>query len=294
MKVFVLGAAGMAGHVIALKLKNAGYEVLCLARKPLAYCDTIVSDVREIAKVKEIIINQKIDVVVNAIGILNSAVDSNFANAVWINSYLPHALVEITKNTSTRIIHLSTDCVFSGSVGGYLESDFCCSTDNYGKTKAAGEIKDDKNLTIRTSMIGADMNEDGIGLFNWFMKQTGSIKGYDKAIWTGVTTNVLAEAIDAAISQNTSGLYHLTNNRPISKYNLLRLFNKLRVSPVNIELCSSHVVDKSLINTRTDFNFEVSDYEDMIAQLSKWISSKQTLYKHYVEIVGARLASTAL
>jgi len=282
MKVLVLGAGGMAGHVITIRLKEKGHTVTGIARRNLSHCNTIIADITNTAEIKNIINAGSFDAIINAIGILPAVINHNPYNGIWINSCLPHLLAEMTKDTKTRIIHLSTDCVFSGhDIGKYNEADFCSADDYYGRSKALGELNDIKNLTFRMSIIGPDMNENGIGLFHWFMRQTGVVHGYRRAIWTGVTTMILAEAIDAALEQGLSGLYHLVNNTVISKYELLKFFNQLKSAPNLIKPDDNYLVDKSMINTRTDFSFVIPSYHEMISDMEKWITAHKTLYPHY-------------
>lgn len=282
MKVLVLGAGGMAGHVITIRLKEKGHTVTGIARRNLSHCNTIIADITNTAEIKNIINAGSFDAIINAIGILPAAINHNPYNGIWINSCLPHLLAEMTKDTETRIIHLSTDCVFSGhDIGKYNEADFCSADDYYGRSKALGELNDIKNLTFRMSIIGPDMNENGIGLFHWFMSQTGVVHGYRHAIWTGVTTMILAEAIDAALEQGLSGLYHLVNNTVISKYELLKLFNQLKSAPNLIKPDDNYLIDKSMINTRTDFSFVIPSYHEMISDMEKWIAAHKALYPYY-------------
>src|SRR5699024_5151046 len=135
------------------------------------------------------------DAIINAVGILNKDAEENKSHAVLLNSYLPHYISNLTKDMNTKVIHMSTDCVFSGKVGSYKEDSLRDGQTFYDRSKALGELENDKDLTFRNSIIGPDMNKNGIGLFNWFMKQNGYIKGFNKAIWTGVTTLTLAKAM---------------------------------------------------------------------------------------------------
>lgn len=282
MKVLVLGAGGMAGHVITIRLQELGYRVIGLARKKMRFCETIVCDVRDKEKFETIIVDGKFDIIVNAIGLLLNNANENVADAIYINSYLPHFLVEITRNKKTRVISISTDCIFDGkTTGNYNEGSLSTAFDYYGRTKSLGELNDDKNLTFRTSIIGPDINEKGIGLFNWFMKQEDEINGFTKAIWTGVTTIILANAIDIAIQQNLVGLYQLVNNVTINKYKLLLLLNNLRINEVQINKSNNYVIDKSLINTRSDFEFNVPTYEDMIVEVGEWVRKHKEHYSNY-------------
>lgn len=282
MKALVLGAGGMAGHVIAISLKEKGHSVTGLARRGLPFCDTIVADAANIGELKNTLHNGKFDAVINAIGILPKAICENPYNGIWLNSCLPHLLAGLTKGLNTRIVHLSTDCVFSGHDGGnYGETGFRSADDYYGRSKALGELNDSKNLTLRMSIVGPDINQNGVGLFNWFMRQSGEVSGYRRAIWTGVTTIALADAIDAALEQGITGVYHLVNNDKINKYELLKLFNGLRMKPVLIKPDDGYVADKSLVNTREDFRFTVRPYDEMVEAMGKWIAEHKALYPHY-------------
>ncbi|MFP7299079.1 SDR family oxidoreductase [Neobacillus niacini] len=282
MKILVLGATGMAGHTISIYLKEAGHEVTAFSRRPIEYCNYVYGDITNLSFVKKLILNGKYDAVINAIGLLNHDAEDNKSLAVLLNSYLPHYLSDITKNIKTRIIHMSTDCVFSGKTGRYSETSFKDGEIFYDRTKALGELENDKDLTFRNSIIGPDIKKDGIGLFNWFMKQEGQINGFTEVIWNGVTTLTLAKAMEQALTENLTGLYNLVNNETISKYELLKLFNKyIKNSELEILKCDKLSLDKSLINNRKDFSFNVPSYEQMVIEMKEWMENHQDLYQHY-------------
>ena len=282
MNVLIFGAGGMAGHVIARRMQEKGFSVTGFARRSLPYCNIVTGDVRDEGTIKTILKKQNFDAVVNAVGILPGAINKNPGDGIWINSFFPHLLVKLTENTETRIVHLSTDCVFSGHENGlYKEADFCSADDYYGRSKALGELNDDRNLTFRTSIVGPDINENGVGLFNWFMKQRGEVKGFRQAIWTGVTTITLADAIEMALAQGLTGLYHLANNSLINKYELLNIFNGLRAESISVTPDDSFVVDKSLVNTRSDFRFSVPSYFEMVQEMGEWINKYKAYYPQY-------------
>lgn len=221
-------------------------------------------------------------IIVNCIGLLQKECDKYPEKAVLINSYLPRFLESKYLSTAVRIIHLSTDCVFSGKRGNYIENDFTDGPTMYDRSKAMGEINNSKDLTFRMSIIGPDNDINGAGLFNWFMKQTGTINGYGKAIWNGVTTIELARGIVAAIGQGLSGLYQLVPEEPIDKYNLLLLVKEAFQKEDIAIACTEDVrINKSLINTRSDFDFYVSSYPDQIMDMKEWIMAHQHLYPHY-------------
>jgi dTDP-4-dehydrorhamnose reductase len=264
----------MAGHVAAIKLAEYGHGVTGFARKQLPFCATIVGDAMCV-DLSEIV--KDFDAVINCIGVLNKAVDADPVKGIWLNSCLPHLLAKHAK----RMIHISSDCVFSGHDGGrYAEDDYRSSDTMYGRSKALGELDDGKNLSIRTSIVGPEIKE-GVGLFHWFMKQSGTVTGYTHAVWGGVSTMVLADAAIAALAQGTTGLVHLTSGKPICKFDLLRLFNKLRSEPVEIVPTDAVRDDKSLVCTRKDFDFAVPAFETMIDEMQTWINSHSELYQHY-------------
>lgn len=282
MKLLILGGTGMAGHTISIYFKEAGHDVTAFTRRKIDYCQNIIGDITDFKALKEIILSTEYDAIINAVGILNQDAEDSKSSAVLINSYLPHFLSDITKNRKTKIIHMSTDCVFSGKEGNYSESSFKDGETFYDRSKALGEIDNSKDLTFRNSIIGPDMNENGIGLFNWFMKQEGTINGFTKAIWTGVTTITLAKAMEKALEENVTGLYNLVNNEVISKYELLNLFNThLKNNTVRILESDKVSLNKSLVNTRTDFSFKVPSYEDMVIEMKEWIENHKEYYQHY-------------
>jgi dTDP-4-dehydrorhamnose reductase len=282
MKILVLGATGMAGHVISIYFKESGHNVTAFSRGKFEHFENIIGDITDFEILKKIVVSGQYDAIINAIGVLNQDAENNKTSAILLNSYLPHFLSELTRNTKTKVVHMSTDCVFSGKSGGYSETSFKDGDTFYDRTKALGELVNNKDLTFRNSIIGPDMRESGIGLFNWFMKQEGQINGYSKAIWTGVTTLTLAKAMERALSENLTGLYNLVNNDTISKYELLVLFNKyMKDNQIEILPSDSVSLDKSLINNRKDFSFSVPSYETMIVEMKEWIDNHKYLYPHY-------------
>lgn len=282
MKILVLGASGMAGHTVTLYFKEQGYKVHAFARRPFPYCKWIQGDAFDIENLKKIVTTGRYDVVINCIGLLNQFAESAPEKAIYINSYLPHLIVSWLKDTSTRFVQMSTDCVFAGNTGPYDEDSFPDGKSYYDRTKALGEVNDNKNLTFRNSIIGPDINENGIGLFHWFMQQNGSINGFTKAIWTGVTTLTLAKAMECAIRTDLSGLYNLVNNDSINKYDLLCLFNQyFRSNELTIRQSDKLALDKTLLCKRTDFDFVVPSYEQMIIEMKEWVNNHKEIYPLY-------------
>lgn len=282
MKFLLIGCNGMAGHMISLYLREQGHEVIGFARKKSVFVDTVIGDATNIALVRDVVGKNRFDSVINCIGILNQFAEHNHVQAVYLNSYLPHYLAEITENTDTQIIHMSTDCVFSGVKGKYVEDDLRDGPTFYDRSKALGELEDNKNITLRNSIVGPDIKKLGIGLMNWFMQQDGTVEGYVRAMWTGQTTLQLAKTMEAAAAEKAHGLYNMVPDNSISKCDLLRLFNKyLRNNEVTIVPVDKMAADKSLIRSRWDFGYRIPDYEQMISELAEWMQMHSNLYPHY-------------
>ena len=282
MKFLVLGATGMAGHTICLYLKEQGHNVIGFDLKKSELVESIAGNAKDENLLSNIITEGKFDSVINAIGLLNQTADKYKADAVYLNSYLPHMLAKITENMDTNIIHMSTDCVFSGKSGQYTEDSLRDGETFYDRTKALGELEDDKNITLRNSIIGPDINENGIGLFNWFMKQQGEINGFSKVMWTGLTTLQLAKAMETAARQKATGLYNMVYKENISKCELLKLFNKyFRNNSIKINENSDIISDKTLVRTNFKFDYIIPSYEEMISDMAKWVKNHKELYPHY-------------
>ena len=283
MKFLVLGSNGMAGHLIALYLQEKGYDVTGFARQKSQILNkSIVGDATDFLFLKEIIENGKYDTIINCIGILNQFAEQDHPLAIQLNSYLPHYLARIANKVDSYVIHMSTDCVFSGAKGQYTENDLPDGTTFYDRSKALGELIDDKNITLRNSIVGPDMKRDGIGLLNWFMQQNGELKGFTKAIWTGQTTLQLAKTMEMASKERPVGLYNAVPNDSINKFALLQLFNKyFRNNTMIIHPIEGVNADKSLKRTRFDFSYEIPDYETMVAEAAKWTYNHNTIYPHY-------------
>lgn len=268
--------------MVALYLKENSFEVDTLsATNPLDEQTTLLNVTNSNDLVAYLDKNEY-DVVVNCIGLLVKASEERKDLAVYLNSYLPHLLENHYQDTKTKLIHLSTDCVFSGKNPPYKEDSPYDGELFYDKAKALGEVINDKDLTFRMSIIGPEIRENGTGLFHWFMSQTGEIQGYKKTIWNGVTTLELAKGIKSAIEQNLTGLYQLVPDENISKYDLLELFKEVfKKDDLKIAGIDGTNLDKTLVNTRNDFDFNIPSYETMIKDMHDWISRHKVIYKHY-------------
>ena len=163
-KVLVLGSSGMMGHILVQHLINTNlYQVFNISKKTKINSETIICNILSTEKLEDIISDILPDFIINSIGILVKESEVNIKNAILINSFFPHKLKEIANKFGSTVIHLSTDCVFNGVKGNYDENAIKSPIDIYGKTKDLGELLDNNHLTIRTSIIGPEIKDEGSG-----------------------------------------------------------------------------------------------------------------------------------
>ena len=242
----------------------------------------MIGDARDEKLLAEAIGEGEFDVVVNCVGVLNRFAERDPEGAAYLNGELPHILARVCEGTHARVFHMSTDCVFAGNTGPYTEDSVPDGQTVYDRTKAAGELRDDRNLTLRCSIVGPDMHPAGIGLLNWFMAQEGPVKGYTGAIWTGLTTLELAKAMEVAALEGARGLVNMVPPRSISKCDLLRLFDReLRGGSVGVVPDESVRLDKTLVRTNFDCSFRPKGYAEQVAEMAAWVREHAELYPHY-------------
>ena len=282
-KVLVLGSAGLIGHQVYNYLKNSdNYELHNISYQNKIQDDTVLLDARNEQVFIDKITSISPKYIVNCIGILIDGSNADPENSIFLNSYMPHRLTRLADKINAKLIHISTDCVFSGDKKEpYIETDEKDGRGVYAKTKGLGEVVSDKHLTLRTSVVGPELKNDGEELFHWFMGQSGEISGYTKAIWSGVTTTELAKAVKWSIDHHITGLYHVTNNSSISKYDLLQLFQKYTKKDINIKPLIGKDVNKSFIDTRLLMDYEIPSYDQMISDMVSLIANNRPLYSQY-------------
>ena len=281
-KVLLFGATGMAGHVVYCYLQNTGkYDIANVVYRTPLNEDSIVVDVTNRKAVAEVVNKVQPEIIINCIGVLIKGSKEHPDNAILINAYFPHLLKKLADEVNAELVHISTDCVFSGKKGNYTETDFRDADDVYGRSKALGEVINEKDLTIRTSIIGPELKRSGEGLFHWFMNQHGQVNGFKTAIWGGVTTLELAKAIDVALEQNKTGLIQLSNGVGITKFDLLNLFKEIwNKQDVAIMPYDGNGVDKSIAKSER-FDYEVPSYKQMLIEQAEWMVKHKALYKQY-------------
>lgn len=275
MRILVLGKTGMLGHVVETYLSEKGYDVVGTSRKDEKYPFDADKNMESVEKIIEEV---KPEVVINCIGSLNQACEDNKPMAVRLNSLLPHYLDSMSEKHHYYLIHVSTDCVFEGTIGKYDENAYPDARSFYGRSKALGEIKNDKNVTLRTSIVGPDNNPKGIGLFQWFMNQEKEVGGYTRVIWTGVTTIELAKQIEVAIQKHLTGLQHVVNNDFIPKKDLLELFKNHFEKDINIVENDKVESQKTLIRTDLSYPFQIPSYDEMVREMREWVDNHEEFY----------------
>ena len=282
-RVLILGSTGLIGHQVYNYLKGIGeYELHNIAYRSKLQENTILIDARDENNLFEQIVSIKPQYIVNCIGILISGSNKEPENAIFLNAYMPHRLAKLADEIDAKLIHMSTDCVFSGDKKEpYIETDKKDGSGMYAKSKGLGEIVNNKHLTLRTSVVGPELKIDGEELFQWFMNQQGDISGFTKAIWSGVTSTELARAVKWSIDHDITGLYHVTNNSSISKFDLLQLFKKYTKKDIDIKSVNGKNIDKSFIDTRLLMNYKIPSYDQMISDMIRLIANNRFLYSQY-------------
>ena len=283
LKVLVLGSTGLIGHQVFNYLaKTDNYEMYNITYRKKLNDETILCDVRNQDEFIAVVKSISPDIIINCIGILIEGANVDPENAIFINAYFPHRLMSLADKLNSKLIHISTDCVFSGEKEmPYIEKDFKDGKDIYAKSKGLGEIINENHLTLRTSVIGPELKTDGGELFHWFMSQSGKTNGFSKAIWSGVTTLVLANVVECAIENKITGLYHVTNNKSIDKYTLLSLIKKYTKKNISITSIEGKKTNKSFIDTRNELDFIIPSYNQMVKDMIINAKKNKSLYSHY-------------
>jgi len=215
------------------------------------------------------------EAVINAAGIMKRRPDAEEAIPnLEINALLPHRLALLCRPIGARLVHVSTDCVFSGRKGSYTETDPPDADDLYGRTKVLGEVHAANCVTLRTSFIGKELSRK-TALLEWFLSQTGSIRGFRKAIFSGFTTIEMARIIELLLTRfpGAAGLYHVSSE-PITKFDLLGLVKKRLGLAVEIAPYDDFVCDRSLDSTRfrSEFGYRPPDWRTMVSELARQIT----------------------
>lgn len=290
MRILILGGDGMLGHQLLERFKGR-YETRVTLRQDLtAYARYNMFhagnsyagiDVRSTDRLIEVLADFQPQAVINAVGIVKQrATAREIIPSLEINALLPHRLAVLCRMVGARLVHMSTDCVFAGTKGGYTEDDISDATDLYGRSKYLGEVCDEGCVTLRTSIVGLELARKA-GLIEWYLAQHGVIRGFDRAIYTGLTTAEMARVIERVLTQHSklSGIWHVASV-PISKYALLvGLTHRLGRTDLTIERDTQFICDRSLDARR--FNqltgYVPPAWELMLDELAQQVRNARTV-----------------
>lgn len=287
MRILILGATGLLGHRLFYDLGQT-HEVWGTARASGARLrglsgvapEQVIEgvDLLRTESVMRAIVESRPDVVINSAGLIKHRREAEDPLLVIdVNARFPHQLALMCQLQGCRMVHISTDCVFSGARGNYTEADAPDASDLYGRSKVLGEVVDQSHcITVRTSFIGRELGTS-YSLVEWFLSQTASVKGFQKAIFSGLTTSGLARIIRDCILPNAElqGLYHVATH-PISKYDLLLLLNKAFNKNLQVMPDDRLVIDRSLdfSKFRQATGYDAPAWPDLISDLA----SQQAIY----------------
>jgi dTDP-4-dehydrorhamnose reductase len=280
VKILILGVSGMLGNAMLRVMTETGVHDVCGTTRSssalshfnpkLASCVMTGLDVEQFDVLVSVFEKFRPDVVVNCIGLvkqLTAAEDP--LQALAINSIFPHRLARLCSLIGARLVHVSTDCVFSGNRGNYCESDFPDANDLYGRSKLLGEVAYSHTITLRTSIIGPQLS-GAHGLVAWFLAQDQRIKGYRRAIFSGLPTVELSRIVRDVVLPNPdlSGLFHVAA-KPINKYELLKVLALAYAKEIEIEPDDRLVIDRSLNEDRfrAATGYVAAPWPDLIARM---------------------------
>jgi len=283
VKILVVGASGMIGStVLRVMSENKDWEVFGTIRSasvkhffPAEIAERLVNgvDVEYPDALMKVLDAIRPNVIINCAGLTKHKPEADDPLiSLPINALMPHRLAGLCKMIGARLVHVSTDCVFSGEKGGYTETDFSDARDAYGKSKAMGEVYYPHTITLRTSTIGHEL-QSKYGLLDWFLSQEGSCKGYKRAIFSGLPTVVFAQVIRDVVIPNVelSGLYHVAA-KPINKFELLKMISSVYGKPIEIVADDIMVIDRSLdaacFSEAT--GYVAPEWEDMIKLMNTY------------------------
>lgn len=269
-KIAILDSSGMAGHVISdyLLSKNQ-YQILLFEEKEIISSDFVINPS---------FFRDEFDIIINPIRCLVEESNQNPQKAILYNSLFPHYLKNKYKSKKTKIIHLSTDCVFSGDKGNYNEEAEHDGFSIYSKTKSLGEVVDNKNIVLRTSYIGPSLKKDE-ELFDWFLQQEKYVSGFTRAYWNGVTTLELAKKIHDLIKLDYVGVYHLIGEKKISKFDLLVIMRDIWKKDIEVIKDKSMKIDRSLLDTKKIL--KTQSYKSMFLELYNYMTKDASKYSKY-------------
>jgi len=288
VRILILGGSGMLGHKLwqylssrlpetfaTIRGKREAYHKINLFVNTKRVIDNI--DALNFSIVEEVLVKIHPDIILNCIGITKRREAANdVVVSISLNSLLPHKLAVWSAQNSAKVVNFSTDCVFDGKTGNYTEESLPLAADIYGKTKALGELKTGNTLTLRSSFIGPELFH-GSELLEWFLAQSGEVKGFRNAIYSGLTTFELCRVVEKMLVDypQAHGLYNVSSS-PISKLDLLMLIKKKMNLDIKITPDDAFYCDRSLDSAKfcKEFNYSPPSWEAMIDELANELKGR--------------------
>lgn len=282
MRILVLGASGMLGNaMLRVMSERDGWAVYGTLRSPNAALQAMAPRAQLLHGIyadqpdslMAAFTQSRPQIVINCVGLVKQLASAEAPlEAIPINGLLPHRLAKLCELVKARLVHISTDCVFSGSKGNYREADLPDAEDLYGRSKLIGEVNYPHAITLRTSIIGHELGRDH-SLIGWFLSQQGRVKGYTEAIFSGLPTCALARVVRDFVIPNTSlhGLYHVAA-QPISKYDLLQIVNREYGKALQIDTDDKVKINRSLdaFRFKEATGYVAPAWPDLVAQMREF------------------------
>jgi len=291
MKLLVIGCNSVLGQVVSLYCSQHNNHVDGLDDEKSCLFDdreifSLQIEPSSMNAIESIIKSENYDAILNCAAMLIKDSEEYPERADFVNGVFPHYLEELTAGTNTVIVHRSTDCVFSGKKGNYSLNDIPDGSSPYARTKSKGEIVNDKDITIRTSLIGPDIDKQGTDLFNWFINQS-EVNGFANSIWTGITTIEYAKDALYLLNNKKHGLFQCVPDKPITKYELIMLFEKYFPRNRVINRVENELVNKALKQEISGTGLHIPSYEEQISEMKEFVTVQNALrpniYAQYME-----------
>jgi dTDP-4-dehydrorhamnose reductase len=276
MKIGIIGATGMVGHVLLRELQKQNVDVIGIGRRNIEKEIVNFDLFSEWEQAKEFLQNEKFDIIINCSAILVNESNVNRKQAAYINSYLPHLLVDTFASSNTKLIHLSTGGVFSGKDECYFEDSSLSPETHYGITKAAGEFLNEKDLVVRSDFWGPDNKTNGTGLFNWFLNQDGAISAYTNVFFNGISNIEFARIVLNLI--NDSGIVHIGTSEKVSKKVFLEKAKSIFMLD-DITLLENDAISKSIFLKSKKELPKINDLDTMLQEVYQYLQANRQYYE---------------
>lgn len=277
MRILVIDGHALAGGMIFQYLsERTQHELFFTSQEKERRPNSLYLDAKDPVMVEKLVEVIRPHIIINSIGLINDLARQQEIDAYRINGLLPQQLADLADRQKSRLIHLSTDSVFLGDRGFYEERHVPDGNTVYAKTRSLGEVRRAPHLTIRTSLLGPDPDCSCCGLLSWFLRQRGTVKGFVRVPWNGITTLELAKFVHDVIDRPKvmSGIVHLASEEKINKYELLELLRTIfHKEDVVIQPDDAIALNRTLKSTREDLDYVIPRHHQMLSELYQWMAS---------------------